>query len=82
MSALEALVLSLAPPFAARGATIDAIGPGPTDTGWMDADRRRAAASADGRVGTPGDVVGLAAFLLSSAASRLTGQVLRVRGGA
>lgn len=80
--ALEALVRSLAPAFGARGATINAIDPGPTDTGWMDADQRRVAVSADGRVGTPEDVVGSVAFLLSSAASRLTGQVLRVRGGA
>jgi 3-oxoacyl-[acyl-carrier protein] reductase len=80
--ALEALVASLAPPFAARATTINAIDPGPTDTGWMrDADRA-AAVAADGRVGTPTDVVGLTAFLVGDEAARLTGQVLRVRGGA
>lgn len=80
--ALEALVASLAPPFAARGTTINAIDPGPTDTGWMtDADRAEAV-GADGRIGTPEDVVGPTAFLLSDEASRLTGQVLRVRAGA
>jgi NAD(P)-dependent dehydrogenase (short-subunit alcohol dehydrogenase family) len=46
-----------------------------------DADRA-AAVAADGRVGTPTDVVGLTAFLVGDEAARLTGQVLRVRGGA
>ena len=80
--ALEALVVSLAPPFAARGTTINAIDPGPTDTGWMTDRDRAEARGADGRVGTPEDVVGLTAFLLGDDAARLSGQVLRVRSGA
>lgn len=80
--ALEALVASLAPPFAARATTINAIDPGPTDTGWMTDAHRADAVGADGRVGTPEDVVGLTAFLLSDGAARLTGQVLRARAGA
>lgn len=79
--ALEALVASLAPPFAARGTTINAIDPGPTDTGWMKDRDRAEAVGADGRIGAPEDVVGLTAFLLGDEASRLTGQVLRVRSG-
>lgn len=79
--ALEALTVSLAPAFAARGVTINAIDPGPTDTLWMDDAARAAARAPDGRVGQSTDVVALTMFLLSAGAARLTGQVLRVRGG-
>ncbi|TVR93033.1 MAG: SDR family oxidoreductase [Trueperaceae bacterium] len=80
-AALEALTVSLAPDFAARGVTINAIDPGPTDTGWMtDADRTDAIAP-DGRGGHPDDITALITFLLSDGAKRMTGQVLRVRGG-
>ena len=33
--AIEAITLSLAPAIAPRGITINAVNPGPTDTGWM-----------------------------------------------
>ncbi len=80
-AALEALTVSLAPGFAARSVTINAIDPGPTDTGWMDDGARADGRAPDGRVGLPDDVVETVAFLLADGAERLTGQVLRVRGG-
>ena len=48
-------------------------------------DRRRATLIGQtftGRAGQPADIAGLALFLASPAASHITGQVLRVNGGA
>lgn len=75
---LEALTTSLAPWLAARGVTINAVDPGPTDTGWMSTAQREELA---GRVGKPEDVAQLVRFLVSEQASRVTGQILRTRGG-
>jgi 3-oxoacyl-[acyl-carrier protein] reductase len=80
--ALEAFVTSFAPAAAARGATINAIDPGPVDTGWMDDAARAAAIRPDGRVAGPEAALPLVTFLLSDAAHQVTGQVLRARGGA
>ena len=67
-----------APEEKARGITINAVDPGPTDTGWMTRAQREALG---GRVGKPADVAAAVRFLVSDAASRVTGQILRVRGG-
>lgn len=50
----------------------------------LTADRREqlVAATAVGRAGSPQDIVGAVAFLASSAARHITGQVLNVNGGA
>jgi 3-oxoacyl-[acyl-carrier protein] reductase len=79
--ALEAFVTSFAPAAAARGATINAIDPGPVDTGWMDDGARAAAVRPDGTVAGPASAVPLVTFLLSEAAHQVTGNVLRARGG-
>ena len=79
--ALEAFVTSFAPAAAARGTTINAIDPGPVDTGWMGEGDRAAAVRPDGTVAGPASVVPLVTFLLSEAAHQVTGQVLRSRGG-
>jgi len=81
--AIEALTISSAPTVATKGITINAVDPGPTDSGWMtDAIRADLAhRSPFGRVGTPIDAANLIAFLVSPEAGWITGQILRSRGG-
>jgi len=80
---IDAFTLSLSAAVAPLGITVNAIDPGPTDTGWMDDDLRDSLLSAAPmhRVGTPADASRLIAFLASEDASWITGQVIRSRGG-
>jgi 3-oxoacyl-[acyl-carrier protein] reductase len=81
--AVEWITYSCAGELAAKGITVNAVNPGPNDTGWMDektaSEVRRW--SPMGRIGTPEDVAGLIAFLCSDAARWITGQVLTCDGG-
>lgn len=81
--AIEALTVSLAPPLAERGITINAVNPGPTETGWIsDALRTDLLNNAPmGRLGTPEDCARLVAFLVSDEAGWITGQVIHSEGG-
>jgi 3-oxoacyl-[acyl-carrier protein] reductase len=81
--AIEWLTLSAAAELAPRGITVNAIDPGPTDTGWMSAVSARdiAAASPLGRIGTADDAAELVAFLCSERGGWITGQVIRSDGG-
>lgn len=77
---LDILVKSAA--VAGRGITVNAVDPGPTDTGWMPAEQRAAllAQTPMGRLGTPQDAARVVAFLASEEAGWVTGQVMRARG--
>jgi len=84
-SALEALARNLSLEMAPHGITVNAVAPGATvtprtvsDPGWEDA---WAQATPNGRVATAADVAVTALFLLSDAASHVTGQSLVVDGG-
>jgi len=81
--ALEWFVRSAAVELGPRGVTINAIDPGPTDTGWMTDELRDAVARRTplGGAGDPGDSASLAAFLCSDAAGRITGEVIHADGG-
>ena len=77
---------SVAREVASRGITVNAVAPGfiETDmTAGMTEKAREAVTAAIpmGRVGQPADIAGTVAFLISDAASYLTGQVLGVDGG-
>ena len=81
--ALEAFTRQLAGEVAQLGVTVNAVGPGPNDTGWID-DALRAELAPKfpaGRVGTPADVAPLVAWLCSAEAAWVTGQVIHAEGG-
>ena len=81
--ALEAFTRQLAGEVAHLAITVNAVGPGPNDTGWID-DALRAELEPKfpgGRVGTPADVAPLVAWLCSDEAAWVTGQVIHAEGG-
>jgi 3-oxoacyl-[acyl-carrier protein] reductase len=83
--AVEWLALTAAAELAPGGITVNAVDPGPTDTGWLEADSGLAelllSESPLGRLGRPEDAAELVAFLLSPAGGWITGQVLHSDGG-
>ena len=81
--AVEAFTVSLSAGLASRGITVNAVNPGPTDSGWMSAELKAELLPKFGlgRLGRPGDVARLVAFLASDAAGWITGQVIHSEGG-
>src|SRR6266545_1135413 len=81
--ALEWVTLSAAAELAPRGITVNAVDPGPTDTGWMSREVRERIESEMplGRLGRPQDSAALVAFLCSSEGGWITGQVIHCDGG-
>ena len=81
--ALEAFTRQLAAEVAHLRITVNAVGPGPNDTGWI-ADDQRAELERRfpmGRIGRPGDVAPLVAWLCSDEAAWVTGQMIHAEGG-
>jgi 3-oxoacyl-[acyl-carrier protein] reductase len=81
--AIEAFTRTLAAEVGHKGITVNAINPGPTDTGWMDEESRRGIMSKFplGRIGQPEDAARLVAFLASDEAAWITGQIIHSEGG-
>jgi len=74
---------TLADELADRGITVNAINPGPVDTGWPSdelRDRLRPAFPA-GRWGRPQDIAPIIAWLVSPDSAWITGQVIDAEGG-
>jgi 3-oxoacyl-[acyl-carrier protein] reductase len=81
--ALDRIVISAARELGPKGISANVVNPGPIDTGWMDDEARDAMTTYNpsGRPGTPRDIAGITAFLLSEEGRWISGQLLRADGG-
>jgi 3-oxoacyl-[acyl-carrier protein] reductase len=79
--ALQQATLTLADELADRGITVNAVNPGPTDTGWGLAEHDPAPLMPFGRWGETDDVARLIAWLSSDDAQWITGQTINSEGG-
>jgi 3-oxoacyl-[acyl-carrier protein] reductase len=81
--AIEAFTRGVAPAVAPKGITVNAVNPGPTDSGWITPELRDVLLTRFpmGRLGTPEDAARLVVWLASSDAGWVTGQVIHSEGG-
>ncbi|MGP3968144.1 SDR family NAD(P)-dependent oxidoreductase [Streptomyces sp. 6N223] len=82
-AALEAFTRAAALDLAAAGIRVNAVAPGPVQSGWMSEEMQDYARTIVplGRVGEPSDIADAVVFLASRQARWITGQVLQVAGG-
>lgn len=81
--ALDRIVMAAARELGPQGISANVLNPGPVDTGWMTPEIRGelTARQPTGRLGTPADVAGTVAFLLSPAGRWVSGQLIKADGG-
>jgi 3-oxoacyl-[acyl-carrier protein] reductase len=81
--AIEALTVSLSAGVAPLGITVNAVNPGPTNTGWMTPELKAELLPKFpfGRIGEAADAAQLVAFLASPESGWVTGQVIHSEGG-
>jgi len=81
--AVHWMTLSMAGELSPRGITVNAIDPGPTDTGWMSPEVKTYLTTSNpiGRISEPSDAANLVRFLLSDQGGWLNAQFLRSDGG-
>jgi len=81
--AIEVFTRSLAAGVGHKGITVNAVNPGPTDTGWITEELKRELLPKfpSGRIGQPEDAARLVAFLAGDEAAWITGQTIHSEGG-
>lgn len=79
--ALHQATLSLSDELVGRGIAVNAVNPGPTDTGWGLAERPAHPRMPQGRWGAPEDAARLIGWLCTDDAAWITGQVINSEGG-
>ena len=81
--AIETLTNTLSQTIASKGITINAVNPGPNDTGWIDKKLRNQLINQFPmkRIGKPKDTANLIGFLTSEEAEWITGQIIHSEGG-
>jgi len=81
--AISVFTQSLAAELAPLHITVNAVDPGPTDSGWMSEDVKNSLLPKCpmGRIGLPEDAARLIAFLASDDSQWITGEIIHSRGG-
>ncbi|EST51856.1 3-ketoacyl-ACP reductase [Brevibacillus panacihumi W25] len=81
--AISVFTESLAAELAPLCITVNAVDPGPTDSGWMSEEVKKALFPRFpmGRIGLPEDAARLITFLASDDSQWITGQIIHSRGG-
>ncbi|QWK80721.1 SDR family NAD(P)-dependent oxidoreductase [Ochrobactrum sp. BTU1] len=82
-AALEAMTRAAAIELGPAGITVNAVAPGPVQTGYIDdaLEKQVLPSIPLRRLGNPEDIADAVLFLLSDASSWITGQVIQVAGG-
>jgi len=81
--AVDAMTITLSAELAPLGITVNAVNPGPTDTGWVTDEIRKELKPRFpfGRLGKPSDAAKAVSFLASEEAGWITGQIIHSEGG-